>query len=562
MTFVDHLKGTKQEDLFLEVAFGLHVIAGDLSKSIVTGSSPTHVVKIQQMLGDALGKGWKGVVGLWFRGINRDSTKYKFYPGIMSPGNGDSTQGIDSVFDQDTPHSNKTWIRVECPNGSETGIPDFDTKNNPPTGLVGIYECQLGDIYDENGDVIDSDVLLVNPADVIIFGLKEILRADNSRIDFESLDVLRGICDQTITPNYTTLLPQGVGLTGKYYDGTNFDTFKSKRVDPVIQFDSSSGAPALDINVDAFSVRWEGKIRPRYSQTYTFYINHDNGAKLWVNGSLIIDQWNDSGTATPGEHSATIALTANQFYDIRLDWNEGGSVAYCKLEWQSTSQSREVVPQDRLYPKAEALPRFRTHVAFTERTTFDDFLRQVLFTCNGSYQDVNGKLTFFCFDELEPSFDFDESNIIKNTFNFYPRYTQQELLKLPNRFVADGRDLDSRYLEKFDPPLFYDVSELQEIAGRIIEETVSVGNVNRYQGLKNLEHYAKMRVAPVICEFEGMPQTYPVLQGDLVRITHPLAGWEEKQFLCLEATDKSIDDGADERIFKLLDWSFSVLGDR
>ncbi len=96
MTFVDHLKGNRPEDLLLEVAFGRHVIAGDLAKSIVTGVDPTHIVKVQHLLGEAFGKGWSGVVGLWFRGTNRDSTKFKFYPGIMSPGNSDTVQGIDA----------------------------------------------------------------------------------------------------------------------------------------------------------------------------------------------------------------------------------------------------------------------------------------------------------------------------------------------------------------------------------------------------------------------------------------------------------------------------------
>jgi hypothetical protein len=94
----------------------------------------------------------------------------------MSPGNGDATQGIDSVFDQDTPHSNVAWLRCELPNGTEVGIPDPDTKNNPPTGLTGIYECQLGDIYNASGSVTSSGQLLTNPADVIAFGCVEIRR--------------------------------------------------------------------------------------------------------------------------------------------------------------------------------------------------------------------------------------------------------------------------------------------------------------------------------------------------------------------------------------------------
>jgi hypothetical protein len=206
-------------------------------------------------------------------------------------------------------------------------------------------------------------------------------------------------------------------------------------------------------------------------------------------------------------------------------------------------------------PESEAIKRFETHIAFSQRTTFDQFLRSVLFTCNGSFQDINGKLRFFSIDDTTPSFAFDETNIVKNTFKFYPRFTQQELFNLPNRFVASGRDLNDRYLENFDPPLYYDLPELQEIAGRVIEETVIVGNTNRWQALNNLAFYAKQRTAPLVTEFEGMPDTLSVLQGDIVTVTHSNAGWTNKAFLATEATDKSIDGNADERIFKLVDWS-------
>jgi hypothetical protein len=199
--------------------------------------------------------------------------------------------------------------------------------------------------------------------------------------------------------------------------------------------------------------------------------------------------------------------------------------------------------------------RFECHASFITRTNFDQFLRSILFTCNGVYQDINGKLTFLCLDETTPSFDFDEGNIVKNTLKYYPRFTQQELLGLPNRYIADGRDLESRYLEKFDPQLFYDLPDLQDLAGRIIEETVAVGNTTRWQALKNLAHYAKLRTGSMVCEFEGMPQTLPVMEGDKANVTHSMPGWTDKEFLVLEATDKSIDSSADERIFKLLDWS-------
>ncbi|MBK8810722.1 MAG: hypothetical protein IPN69_08320 [Acidobacteria bacterium] len=631
MTFIDHLRNSSPESRYLEVAFGRHVVAGDLAKSIVTGTSPTHIVTIQQILGEAFGKGWKGIVGAWFRGVNRSAASMVFHPGKRAPepeykaftvdhttntitcaahgyldddmvfvsgidladpltadtiyfvrdaatntfkvasllggtaidltdnGSGsqfviknDLEQGVDAVFLSDTPHSNTAWVRAQCPSGSESGIPDIDTKNNPPDGFSCIIDCQTGDIYDDGGDVVDTDQLLTNPADVLAFGAMEIWKKPAARIDWISLDNLRQIANEQVTPDYTTL-PQGVGLTARYYDGDAFDTLKETRVDPVVQFDPSSGAPALNLNVDDFSARFEGKIRAKYSETYTFYLTHDNGGKLWVDNlsTVLIDQW-----GTVGTHSATIALTADSFYDIKLEWNESGSTAEFKLEWESPSQPRQTVPQDRLYPKNVDLNRFESHVAFIRPTTFADFLRQILFSCNGLYQDVGGKLSFFCVDELSTVFDFDESNIVKkNGFRFYSRFSQQELLNLPNRFIADGRDLESRYLEKFDPELFYDLPELQEKAHRIIEETVFVGNSRRWQVLDNLRHYAKLRTAGLVCEFDGMPQTLSVQPGDLVRVTHSLPGWTEKRFLVLEATDKAIGKDADERIIKCLEWT-------
>jgi hypothetical protein len=553
MVFADHLKGVTTDELFAELAIGRHVIAGDLTKSLYDGTKVT----VQHILGDALGKGWSGPEGIWFRGTNRASTKYKFHPGIMSPSNSDTTQGIDTVFDQDTPHSNLAWIRCECPNGAEVGIPDTDIKNVPPTGLSGIYKCQLGDIYDSTGTITSSSQFITNPADVIAFGCMEIRRYASSRVNWVKLAALRTFSDTLITPDYTTL-PEGVGLTASYYDGSAFNTLKSKRWDPVIQYDLSSGAPALDITPTGFSARFEGKIRFKYTETYTMYLTHNDSGKLWIQnlagGAELINQ------ASAGTHSATFAATADQWYDIKMEWTNASGDSQFMLEWQSTSQARQVVPQDRLYPKNEDLKRFETHIAFTQRTTFEQFLRSVLFTCNGAYQDIDGKLTFFSIDDTSSSFDFDETNIVKNTFKFYPRFSQQELFNLPNRFVADGRDLNNRYLEKFDPPLYYDLPELQEVAGRVIEETVVVGNTNRWQGLLNLAHYAKLRTAPLVAEFEGMPQSLSVMPGDIVTVEKSDFALLGDDYLVIEATDKSVDKDSDNRIFKCLLWGEQSIG--
>ena len=99
--------------------------------------------------------------------------------------------------------------------------------------------------------------------------------------------------------------------------------------------------------MDTFSVRWTGQVQPQYSETYTFYTNSDDGIRLWVNGQLVVNNWTDHG---PTENSGPIALVANQRYDIVLEFYENGGGAIAQLSWSSASQTKQIIPSNRLFP--------------------------------------------------------------------------------------------------------------------------------------------------------------------------------------------------------------------
>src|SRR5205823_9659379 len=87
-------------------------------------------------------------------------------------------------------------------------------------------------------------------------------------------------------------LPQtgnNFGLRGEYYDNIDLTALKLTRTDEVINFDWGLGSPDPAMGPDTFSVRWTGLIQPRFSEPYTFYITSDDGARLWVNGELVIN---------------------------------------------------------------------------------------------------------------------------------------------------------------------------------------------------------------------------------------------------------------------------------
>jgi hypothetical protein len=139
----------------------------------------------------------------------------------------------------------------------------------------------------------------------------------------------------------------GTGLRGEYFDNADFTAARLARTDTTVYFDWGSGSPDAQLAADAFAVRWSGAVQPRYSQTYTFYATTDDGVRLWVNGTLLIDAWADRSAA---ESSGTIALTALRKYDIRMDYYENGGGASAKLSWSCPGQAKEVIPRSQLYP--------------------------------------------------------------------------------------------------------------------------------------------------------------------------------------------------------------------
>ncbi len=99
----------------------------------------------------------------------------------------------------------------------------------------------------------------------------------------------------------------------------------------------------------AFSVRWTGQLLPKYSETYFIDFRSDDGAKVWVNGQLIIDRWVNQGAT---DYINTIDLKAGIVYDIQIDYlsNTGNTTPQARLYWYSASQVKQIVPQNRLFP--------------------------------------------------------------------------------------------------------------------------------------------------------------------------------------------------------------------
>ena len=140
----------------------------------------------------------------------------------------------------------------------------------------------------------------------------------------------------------------GIGLAAEYFNNKTFSGNTAlSRIDENINFNWGNGSPDSQINSDGFSARWTGEVQPLYSETYTFETESDDGIKLWVNGQLLVDKWQDMG---PTKYSGTIALIAGEKYSIKIEYYENAGGAVAKLRWKSSSQAYQIIPTKQLYP--------------------------------------------------------------------------------------------------------------------------------------------------------------------------------------------------------------------
>jgi hypothetical protein len=145
----------------------------------------------------------------------------------------------------------------------------------------------------------------------------------------------------------------GTGLLAQYFPNTTFTAASPlwKRIDPIVNFDFSTGSPGALVPVD-YSVRRTGQIQAFTSELYTFQIDTTDGVRLIVNGTTVIDQLGYQGAAAvaPTSFTGSMALTAGALASIQLDQLDSSNESSIKLSWSSPTVPLMVVPESQLYP--------------------------------------------------------------------------------------------------------------------------------------------------------------------------------------------------------------------
>jgi glucose/arabinose dehydrogenase len=157
--------------------------------------------------------------------------------------------------------------------------------------------------------------------------------------------------DSTITAVYSKkAVWNGTGLTGQYYNLAYTQNFSGNpvlnRIDPSINFNWATTSPDPAVRIDQFCVRWTGFVQPRTSGTYTFYVNSNDGVRLYINNQPLIDEWHTQATF---ETQGSIVLQAGTPYSIRLEYFEDFGDAIAELRWSGPDVSKQIIPTNALF---------------------------------------------------------------------------------------------------------------------------------------------------------------------------------------------------------------------
>jgi len=148
--------------------------------------------------------------------------------------------------------------------------------------------------------------------------------------------LLFGTPSTGVNPLWLEVVVAGPGTTvtggwkAEYYANRDLrGTPALSRRDASIDFSWGNGSPDSLVPADSFSTRWTGVTN--FDQAiYRFHVVVDDGARLWVDGGLLIDAW-EAGSSR--EITQDLGLTRGE-HTLRLEYFEGRGRASVRLFWE------------------------------------------------------------------------------------------------------------------------------------------------------------------------------------------------------------------------------------
>lgn len=121
------------------------------------------------------------------------------------------------------------------------------------------------------------------------------------------------------------------GLNAEYFKGLSTENHPEfVRIDPQIDFHWTLFSPDPVLAADDYSVKWTGKLLSPGDGVYKIGLDGNDGYKLYINDSLLIDNWHKQSYHT---RLVDYVFEKNKQYTIRIEFYESAGNAHIRLIW-------------------------------------------------------------------------------------------------------------------------------------------------------------------------------------------------------------------------------------
>ncbi|MFI5380060.1 MAG: PA14 domain-containing protein [Tepidisphaerales bacterium] len=128
------------------------------------------------------------------------------------------------------------------------------------------------------------------------------------------------------------------GLQAELFRGSDFSQPVKKRIDPAIDFDWGLDVPDPAVPKNGFSIRWTGLVRLPSPGRYEITAIANAGARVWLDGKLIIDGPNLS-RRPKGEK---VLIDAESILlPLRVDYWDTSGTSHMRLLWRTPESLKE-----------------------------------------------------------------------------------------------------------------------------------------------------------------------------------------------------------------------------
>ena len=247
----------------------------------------------------------------------------------------------------------RSWLDSNCSNchRPETGNrAAFDARFTTPLagqGLIwgsvidglGITDPYIVHPGDPSSSVLYHRALAAGGSPIAMPPLAKELAQD------EAIDLLRAWILR-VDPGY----PRG-GVDYEYYEETGLSILPDfDALTPV----TTGSAPTFDISLrerdDDFAFRFTGFIKIPQGGTWTFYTSSDDGSRLYIGGSLVVD---NDGLHANQERSGIISLSPG-FYPITVTMFERGGQQVLLASWEGPGVAKQPISPAALFSEVPA----------------------------------------------------------------------------------------------------------------------------------------------------------------------------------------------------------------